>query len=82
MRDFLSNVYYKLYCMLGYADMQLILGYECGGKGSARISFFIKDELHHLFPWFFTLPGMAFTTPLIQNITSSVLTTKTHAKNP
>jgi len=32
MRDFLCKVYDKLYCFLSYADMQLILGYESGGK--------------------------------------------------
>jgi len=42
MRDFLCKVYDKLYCFLGYADMRLILGYELGGKGCARISFYIK----------------------------------------
>jgi len=38
--DFLCKVYDKLYCFLGYADMKLILGYESGGKGCARISFY------------------------------------------
>jgi len=38
MRDFLCKVYDKLYCFLSYADMQLILGYESGSKGCARIS--------------------------------------------
>jgi len=42
MRDFLCKVYDKLYCFLGYADMRLILGYESGGKGCARISFYIR----------------------------------------
>jgi len=42
MRDFLCKVYDKLYCFLGYADMRLILGYESGGKGCARIFFYIK----------------------------------------
>jgi len=42
MRDFLCKVYEKLYCFLGYADMRLILGYESGGKGCARISFYIR----------------------------------------
>jgi len=32
MRDFLCEVYDKLYCFLGYADKRLILGYELGGK--------------------------------------------------
>jgi len=40
MRDFLCKVYDKLYRFLGYADMRLILGYESGGKGCARISFY------------------------------------------
>ena len=42
MRDFLCKVYDKLYCFLGYADMRLIPGYESGGKGCARISFYIR----------------------------------------
>jgi len=42
MRDFLCKVYNKLYCSLGYADMRLILGYESGSKGCARISFYIR----------------------------------------
>ena len=42
MRDFLCKVYDKLYCFVGYADMRLILGYESGGKGCARISFYIR----------------------------------------
>ena len=42
MWDFLCKVYGKLYYFLGYADMRLILGYESGGKGCARISFYIK----------------------------------------
>jgi len=39
---FLCMVYNKLYCFFGYADMQLILGYESGSKGYARISFYIR----------------------------------------
>jgi len=50
MMDFLCKVYDKLYCYLGYADMRLILGYESGGKGCARISFFIRGGLRLLFP--------------------------------
>ena len=42
MRDFLCKVYDKLYGFLGYTDMRLILGYESGGKGCARISFYIR----------------------------------------
>ena len=42
MRDFLCKVYDKLYCFLGYADMRLILGYQSGGKGCSRISFYIR----------------------------------------
>ena len=42
MRDFLFKIYDKLYCFLGYADMRLILGYESGGKGCARIFFYIR----------------------------------------
>jgi len=42
MSDFLCKVYDKLYGFLGYADMRLILGYESGGKGCARISFYIR----------------------------------------
>jgi len=42
IRDFLCKVYDKLYYFLGYADMRLILGYESGGKGCARISFDIR----------------------------------------
>jgi len=42
MRDFLCKSYDKLYCFLGYADMRLILGYESGDKGCARISFYIR----------------------------------------
>jgi len=49
MRDFLCKVYDKLYCFLGYADMRLIPGYESGGKGCARISFYIRG-LRPLFP--------------------------------
>ena len=30
----------------------------------------------------FTLPGISFTTPILQNITSSILISKIHAKNP
>jgi len=70
MRDFLCKVYDKLYYFLGYADMRLILGYELGGKGSARISFYIRG-LRPLFLLFFTLPGISFTTLVLQNITSS-----------
>jgi len=33
MRDFLCKFYDKLYGFIVYADMQLILGYESGGKG-------------------------------------------------
>ena len=50
MRDFLCKGYDKLYGFLGYANMQLILGYESGGKGCTRISFYIR-VLHLLFPW-------------------------------
>jgi len=42
MRDFLCEGYDKLYSFLGYADMRLILGYESGDKGCARISFYIR----------------------------------------
>jgi len=42
MRDFLCKVYDKLYYFLGYAGMRLILGYESGDKGCARISFYIR----------------------------------------
>jgi len=49
MRDFLCKVYDKLYCFLGYADMRLILGYESGGKGCARIAFYIKGGVRPLF---------------------------------
>jgi len=31
--------------------MRLILGYESGGKGCARISFYVKAGLRPLFPW-------------------------------
>jgi len=56
MRDFLCKVYDKLWCSLGYADMELILGYESGGKGCARIPLYIRggfgsyflDSLGHL----------------------------------
>jgi len=41
MKNFLCEVYDKLYCLLGYADMRLILVYESGGKGCARVSFII-----------------------------------------
>jgi len=41
MRDFLCKVYDKLYGFLGYNNMRLILGYESGGKGFARISFYL-----------------------------------------
>jgi len=41
-----------------------------------------KSKKSPLFPWFFTLPGIAFTTPVLQNITSSILISKIHAKNP
>jgi len=49
MRDFLCKGYDKLYGFLGYADMQLILGYESGGKGCARISFYYLsgNSLHN-----------------------------------
>jgi len=51
MRDFLCEVYDKLYCFLGYTDNRLILGYESGGKSCARISLYISrgsapDFLH------------------------------------
>jgi len=49
MTDFLCKGYYKLYGFLGYTDMRLILGYEWGGKGCARISFYIRG-LRPLFP--------------------------------
>jgi len=49
MRDFLGKGYDKLYGFLGYADMRLVLGYESGGKGCARISFYIR-RLCPLFP--------------------------------
>ena len=81
MRDFLCKVYDKLYYFLSYADMRLILGYESGGKGCARISFYIRG-LRPLFLSFFTLPGISFTTLVLQNITSSILISKFHAKNP
>ena len=42
MRDFLCKGYDKLYCFLGCAEMRLILGYESGGKGCARIFFYIR----------------------------------------
>jgi len=82
MRDFLCKVYDKLYCFLGYADMRLILGYESGGKGCTRISFYIRGGLRPLFLWFFTLPGISFMTSVLQNIKSSILISKIHAKNP
>jgi len=58
MRDFLCKVYDKLYCFLGYADMRLLLGYESGGKGCARISFYIRVAsppvvFLFFFPFFF-----------------------------
>jgi len=49
MSDFLCKVYDKLYCFLGYADMGLILGYESGGKGCARISFYIRGAPPKIF---------------------------------
>jgi len=82
MRDFLCKVYNKLYGLLGYADMRLILGYESGGKGCASISFNIKGGLRPRFACFFTLPGISFTTLVLQKITSSSLISKFHAKNP
>jgi len=42
MKDLLCKAYEKLYRFLGYADMRLILGNESGGKGSTRISFYIR----------------------------------------
>ena len=58
MRDFLCKSYDKLYCFLGYTDMRLILGYESGGKGCAKISFYIRGPrpLISLIPyatWYF-----------------------------
>jgi len=43
MRNFLRKFYDKLYCFIVYADMQLILGYESGGKGCAMIVFYIRE---------------------------------------
>jgi len=43
MRDLLCKVYNKLYCFLGYAEMRLILGYQSGGQGCARITFYIRE---------------------------------------
>ena len=73
--------YDRLYCFLGYADMRLIEGYESGSKGCARISFYKKGP-RPLFPACFTLPSTSFTTPLLQNITSSILISTIQAKNP
>ena len=41
-----------------------------------------KKKKSILFPWFFTLPGISFTTPVLQNITSFMLISKIHAENP
>jgi len=71
MRDFLCKVYDKLYCFLGYADMRLIPGYESGGKGCARISFYIR-ELRPLFPWL-SPPGMGLPPFLCHRLASSLL---------
>jgi len=49
MRDFLCKDYNKLFGFLGYADMQLLLGYESDGKGCARISYSIRG-FRPLFP--------------------------------
>jgi len=49
MRDFLCKGYDKLYGFLGYTNMRLILRYESGGKGCARISFYLRG----LFFFFF-----------------------------
>ena len=43
IRDLLCKGYDILYGFLGYTDMRLILGYESGGKGCARISFYIRE---------------------------------------
>jgi len=45
MRDFFCKVYDKLYCFHGDVDMRLILGYESGGTGCARISFHISGGI-------------------------------------
>jgi len=42
MRDFLCKSYDKLYGFLGYANIRLILGYESGSKGCARIYFYVR----------------------------------------
>jgi len=78
MRDFICKTCHILYCFLGYADMRLILGYESGVKGCARISFnpragsarYFLDFLHYL----------VFLSRLLyfRNITSLILI----AKNP
>jgi len=50
MRDFLfCKLYDKLDCLLGYKDMRLILAYESGGKGSAKISVYIKEAAPPIF---------------------------------
>jgi len=65
MRDFLCKGHDKLYGFLGYVDMRLILGYESGGKGCPRISFYIRG-LRPLFPSHFTHPS----PPVIEITTS------------
>ena len=81
MRDFLSKGYDKVYGFIGYVNMRLMLGYELGSKGCARIHFYLRG-LRPQFSLFFTLPGISFTTPVLPNITSSILISKIHAKNP
>jgi len=65
VRDFLWRCYDKLFGFFGYADMRLILGYESGGKGCARISFYIRG-LRPLFSSSFSSappPAIEISTP-------------------
>ena len=41
-----------------------------------------KRKKSPLLPSFFTLPGISFMIPVLQNISYSILRTKTHAKDP
>ena len=78
MRDFIDKVYDKLYCF------PLLRGCVTHmRRGLARMDFLLyKGGFAPYFFSFLTLPGISFMTLVLQNITSSILTTKTQAKNP
>jgi len=66
--------------ILGYPQYSYHMVYHTG-LSLVHCGYLSVGSLH-LSPWFFTLPGISFTTPVLENIRSSILISKIYTKNP